>query len=242
MVSEVTVAIWPVAVSAAQFATLYTILSAEERQRAAKMRAETGKEFIVCRSVMRNLLAQQLGCRPTDIEFGVESAGKPRIIHPQSDVAFNVAHSGGMCALAIGRARNLGVDIELCRPGFNEILESAFSPDEAAEFGRLHHEAQNQAFFRAWVVKEAYLKATGEGLAGDLKSLGVIWPTGSSVQPVSVRGSAAAIAHWRIYSFDVTENIVGAVAIERNGTPQEKIEVRHIAATDKLVHIFGTTQ
>src|SRR5262249_8367242 len=52
----------------------------------------------------------------------------------------------------------------------------------AAELARLDAcSAQAGAlFFRYWTLKEAYLKATGAGLAGLLRALGVLWGAGAS--------------------------------------------------------------
>ena len=47
------------------------------------------------------------------------------------------------------------------------------APEEAAEIFRFSGRGRTRAFYRCWVLKEAYLKAVGIGLAGGLDSFAV---------------------------------------------------------------------
>jgi 4'-phosphopantetheinyl transferase len=230
----VTVAIWPLAVSAARLAALRGVLSPDEQARADKMRLETAmQEFVASRGVARLLLAAECACAPGDIAFATGKHGKPHLDGPSHDLSFNLSHSSGYCALAIGPAGRIGVDIEALRPTVGDLAKSVFTPREAALYAAIPDADRMRAFFRAWVAKEAYLKATGDGLAGGLKSLEVRPTTGPDVQLMAIRGDEAAPRSWQFHGFDVTDTIVGAVAVE-TGERAVGIRLRRIDAEHDL--------
>ena len=230
---NVTVTIWPLAVSAARLDTLRALLSPAEQVRAGRIQRETvAREFIASRGVVRELLALECGCAPGDIAFGTAAHGKPYFERPSPPFAFNISHSGGYCALAIGAVARVGVDIEAVRATVGDLASSVLAPNEAAQYAALPPAERMRAFFRCWVAKEAYLKATGEGLAGGLKSLELAMTADAAVRPVAIRGDAAALAAWRFTGFEVGEAIVGAVAIE-SSDPVE-VCIRYIDAEQTL--------
>lgn len=226
----VTVTIWPLAVAGPRLEALRAILSADEQARIGKMRLESAaREFIISRGVARELLAAARGCAPGDIAFATGRHGKPLLERPLSAPSFNLSHSGGFCALAIGSCPHLGVDIEEIRPTVGDLARSVFSPLEATRYAAIDEADRMRAFFRAWVAKEAYLKATGDGLAGGLMSLELDLTTHPEIRPLAIRGDKASALRWQFHAFDVSATIVGAVAVETGGRSHE-IEIRHIEA------------
>lgn len=231
---SVTVAIWSLSVSTPRLAALHAILSPDEQSRAARILQQAAvHEYIASRGVARELLALYCGCAPGDIAFGTGAHGKLHLERPQPAMAFNLSHSGGFCALATAGAARVGVDIETIRLTVNDLASSVFTPREAIRYAAISPTGQMRAFFRAWVAKEAYLKATGEGLGGGLRSLEVDPAAGSEILPIAIRGSVAALAQWQFHGFDVNDAIVGAVAIETGGTTVE-IKVHHVNAERSL--------
>lgn len=80
--------------------------------------------------------------------------------------AFSVAHSAGVAVISFAQAP-LGVDVESIHE-IPEMLDIAKQFLCSREFGDLiasPPEQRQRAFFAARTEKEAYLKATGEGLA-----------------------------------------------------------------------------
>jgi 4'-phosphopantetheinyl transferase len=228
--AKITVSIWPLAVSSARLAALRGLLSADEQERAAKIKLESvAREFVASRGIARELLADACGCAPSELVFAVGFRGKPRIEQPSGPLGFNLSHSGGYCALAIGNYTRLGVDIEQVRVTVGDIAKNVFSPREAARYATFPPADQMRVFFRAWVAKEAYLKATGAGLAGGLKSLELDLTADPQTRPFAIDADRDAPGAWRLHGFDVSETIVGALAVETGGR-EVAIEVRHIEA------------
>lgn len=221
----VDVSFWSALVSDTRLRGLVECLSPEERLRAEKIRDKlAAREFIAGRSVMKQLLSTYCGADAANLSLKYGSSGKPYI--EDGNVAFNLSHSAGTCALALGRVKNLGIDVELVSSGAHIVADDVFNPDEAEQFAALPLSEQTEAFFRAWVVKEAYLKATGEGLAGGMKSLEVRFAPGPVAVPVAIQGRDD-FAKWRFSSFDVGAGLVGAVAVDAADRDME-IRIEHL--------------
>ena len=107
--------------------------------------------------------------------------------------------------------RNVGIDVEKAKRDFNarEIAERYFSASECAELLSLPSEVQTQAFFRCWTRKEAFLKASGEGLHIPLDSFSVSLTPG---KPASFRSGVDA--KWRIHDFTAWPNRPAALVYD----------------------------
>jgi 4'-phosphopantetheinyl transferase len=193
------------------------ILSPDERERAAGFLAERERRrFIVCRGVLRVLLGRYLGTAPSAVELRYGPHGKPAVgPGGGADLRFSVSHSRGLALYAIARGRDVGVDVEYLRADFpvEDIAQRFFSAREAAELRRLDAAGRVHAFFRAWTRKEAYLKATGEGLSAALRTVEV------SLLPHESPALLATPApdetpRWQLAEPFVADGYVAAVAVE----------------------------
>jgi 4'-phosphopantetheinyl transferase len=222
--ATVTVSIWPLAASAARLAVFRTGLSVDEQDRANKFKHEpAAREFIIGRGMTKELLALACGRPQATIVLAAGFRGKPYLVNPPSRLAFNLSHSGGYCALAVGAVKAIGVDIEALRDTVGDLAKNVFTEREAAAYAAVAPADRRRVFFRGWVAKEAYLKATGQGLAGGLKSLELDLSAVPEIRPLAIEGDAEATQAWHFEGFDVAGSIAGAVAI---ATGDREIEVR----------------
>ena len=151
-----------------------TTLSPDERERAARFKFERDRHhFIARRRLLRKILGDHLNVSPEKLVFNYEAKGKPKL----PGLHFNASHSNGMVLIAISPQVPIGVDIEFIRPmeDMAQITKSFFSPPERAQV------KNEKDFFRFWSRKEAFLKATGEGLSDRLTEMDV---TGDSYEGV----------------------------------------------------------
>lgn len=153
----------------------WDLLDGAERERAGRIRhASTRRCFVRTRSALRSLLGRYLGRDPSRIEFTLGDKGKPRLAGTETDqgLVFNVSHSGdrGLIALALDTA--LGVDVERVRAMAHRegMAERCFAPGELAWWRDLPEEHRQAAFFGFWCCKEAFVKATGEGITLGLQA------------------------------------------------------------------------
>ena len=145
-----------------------SLLSDDELFRARRfVRDEDRIRFILARSTRRELLARALGCDPRRLSFEAGPFGKPRLARGfAGPLEFNTSHAGNWVLHAIADIP-VGVDVEQADPGiavFDE-LAWALSPQERDDVARHPEPARSLALASAWARKEAYLKATGEGLS-----------------------------------------------------------------------------
>ena len=157
---------------------LWQFLSEDERSRANQFKRERLKtNFVAARGNLRIILAQWLNCEPREIYFQYGDLGKPYLQDSQG-IYFNLAHSQDLAIYAVSRDREVGIDLEFMNPNcdFEGIAQRYFSPSEQQvikDLGDRDKDLAIQAFYRAWTLKEAYGKATGQGIANLLESLEV---------------------------------------------------------------------
>ena len=88
-------------------------LAPEERERASNYPAgPPRRRFLTSRASLRSLLSGYLGVPPGELRLAYGEQGKPSLREPETDLAFNLSHSGDLLLLAFGRGRELGIDVE----------------------------------------------------------------------------------------------------------------------------------
>ncbi len=145
---------------------LVQILSDEERIRAARFRFERDKKnFIEARGFLRIILGRYLKTSPHKLRFEYNKYGKPSIAKIHREIKFNLSHSDGLALYAVTREREIGVDLERIKPDFIEegMVSFCLTPRETAHFQMLSETERVSFFFDCWTLKEAYLKASGDG-------------------------------------------------------------------------------
>ena len=124
--------------------------------------------FVICRGILRELLGQYLGRDASTINFCSGPFGKPEIagLPDHGPLYFNASRSGGFAVYAVTSAGPVGVDIERVRriADFDFIASRFFSPLDAGRLMALPPDRQMDEFFVCWTRREAFVKATGEGL------------------------------------------------------------------------------
>ncbi len=144
-------------------------LDDEERSRAARfVHDHDRRQFIAAHAMLRGLLQRLAGKPAAEWKFAIGSRGKPALHpdHGMDRLNFNISHTRGAVACAMTLDHPIGVDIEhVERPGrLLEIANSYFAPDELAILHAAPEAEQRTVFFRLWTLKEAYIKARGDGL------------------------------------------------------------------------------
>jgi len=131
--------------------------------------------FIAAHMLARAVLGQLLGAPPAACRFVNGSNGKPvaYLGARPAPVAFNLSHTRGMVGLAAVRRADWDIGFDLEGESRNVSLEIArdyFGEAEVAWLESLDEHAKPTGFLELWTLKEAFIKATGEGFSADLKS------------------------------------------------------------------------
>lgn len=141
-------------------------LSEPERAHAARLRVGASR-WAAARAALRAVLARYLDVLPTRVAFVTGAEGKPRLAPgPGADLRFNLSHSGGLALVAVRLGREVGVDLEELRDRVDgdAVAREFFDEPERARLAALAAAGQPQAFFSAWVRREALAKASGRGI------------------------------------------------------------------------------
>ncbi|NET02385.1 MAG: 4'-phosphopantetheinyl transferase superfamily protein [Sphaerospermopsis sp. SIO1G1] len=185
-------------------------LSTDEIARAKRFYfPEHQERFIIGRGSLRMILGKYLKIAPTDIEFNYNERGKPFLSSQfqGSGIFFNLSHSQDLGLLGVSYQQLIGVDLEYMRPmtDLENLAKRFFLNLEYEVIKSLDAETQQQVFFRYWTCKEAYLKATGDGLV-KLEDIGVELQLHQTAQ-LLVTGN------WQLQEFTPAENFAAAVVV-----------------------------
>jgi 4'-phosphopantetheinyl transferase len=192
-------------------------LADDEHERAERFYFERDRRrFTVARGALRAILGGYLRMEPAAIEFEYGSRGKPSIAARLGrSLAFNVSHSGELALIACSPYGDLGVDIEEMRllVDADEMAAQFFSEREVATLRSLPAVSHNEAFFRCWTRKEAYVKAVGDGLSRPLDAFDVTFAPGDA-PALRIDGDDNETRHWALYALDVPRGYAGALVTD----------------------------
>ncbi len=147
-------------------------LDEAERQRATRLvREDIRRQYVLAHGGLRAVLSRYLDINPDEVSLGRTEAGKPflaRGVWGHSAITFNLSHAHNRALIAVSKAQEVGVDLELVRSNVEvvKLSERYFAPSEHAVITQATEAQRAMIFFRYWVVKEAVLKAQGIGLGG----------------------------------------------------------------------------
>ncbi|OKH24202.1 4'-phosphopantetheinyl transferase [Hydrococcus rivularis NIES-593] len=211
--------------SADKIEELAHILSADEKARAERFYFQQHRHrYIVARGTLRRILGHYLAIAPNRIEFEYSSRGKPKLAQSfgANGMQFNLSHSQDLALYGFARDRAIGVDLEYIRPitDAQTIAQRFFSARESAIIDALPESERLMAFFRGWTAKEAYLKATGDGLAGSLDRVEVSLAPNEPMRLLAIDGDVQAAARWHLHAIAPATNYVATVAVEGQSNSQ----------------------
>ena len=184
----------------------------DERARADRFRLEPlRRRYTAGRGRLRALLSRYVGLPPAEVALDSGPHGKPALANPATGIEFNLSHSGEVALIALSRRRAVGVDVEGTerQVAWDQVASRFFSPRERQALGALPEGQRRTAFFRCWTRKEAYVKATGQGLALGLTRFAVTLAPQEPPAVAWVEGGRGE--DWGLADVDPGPGCVGAV-------------------------------
>lgn len=214
------------AIAEADWPVLSALLPAAEQARAQRFHFRRDWEsYTAAHALLRGTLSllaagAGLSVAPADWRFSIGAHGKPEPILPEGAPPFrvNLSHTRGLAAVAVALDREVGVDVEwLDRTNLTiDLADRFFAPAECAQLVGLSPEAEKDALFAFWTLKEAYIKAVGMGLALPLGAFAY------TLDPLSIAFDARIQdepAHWFFRRLRPTEGHVLGLAL-RHEAPE----------------------
>ncbi len=153
-------------------------LSEDECERADRLKIEEKKkQFVIARGALRKLLANCLSVTVAEISFSYGQHNKPCIQqqYENRSIEFNLSHSGDYVLIAMTLDNKIGIDIEKINYeiDYQSLSNRFFSEKEKEELTKIVKDDRLDAFYRGWVRKESFIKATGKGIAFGLDQFSV---------------------------------------------------------------------
>jgi 4'-phosphopantetheinyl transferase len=194
------------------------LLSSAERERAARFKFDKHRwPYVVAHAGLRSILSQYLKTGPADLQFVTGINGKPSLAleFAGGGLQFNLSHSHEMALLGVTCRHEIGVDIEWIKEdyGFDEVAERFFTAKEVSELRALPNSLQRQAFFKSWTSKEAFLKAKGTGLSGNLDEVEIALAENQRVR------IDARVPGWTLMELNPGGTYEAAVVVEGGSLP-----------------------
>lgn len=161
----------------------YSLMDESQRARNLRFsRQELRDSDAITRALQRTVLSEYADISPSEWTFSQDAAGKPYIAAPTTNLSFNLSHTREWVVCAVARHPFIGIDIEHSERNSKIVLlaERFFSREECKALISLPAAQQKSRFFDYWTLKEAYIKARGEGISLGLNRFGFeLSPTGS---------------------------------------------------------------
>jgi len=192
-----------------------SLLSKDENQRASRFKFKKDKDcYIITRGILRLLLASYLKIEVKEISFKYTSYDKPLLAF-ESELKFNVSHSGNRAVFAFFKGTEIGVDIEKIKTDFDvlELAQNFFSKTEIASLEKQPKSELARAFFRCWTRKESFIKAEGSGLSFPLDKFTVSLNHDLEADLLETEWNPLEKDQWQLFSFVPFIDYIGAVAV-----------------------------
>ncbi|GAB3567283.1 4'-phosphopantetheinyl transferase superfamily protein [Spirosoma luteolum] len=207
-------AVWRLAVPATDelLAEAQELFTAGERDRADRFRqAADRRRFLLGRLLARSLAGAYTGQPAATVELVTGPQGKPDL-NPALGWHLNLSHAGNWVVLALDR-QPLGVDVEWCRPDLplDLMVSSSLQPTEQAVVARSSDPTGQ--FYTYWTRKEAFVKATGQGLPDTFHEISVL--DGVNLAPAALLTLGQ---NWLVRSFTVEPGYPAALATSTDTT------------------------
>jgi 4'-phosphopantetheinyl transferase len=219
-ISAHTVHVWraDLGVEAAYLRRLEKNLSADERKRASRFRfARDRDRFVGARGLLREILALYLNATPGRLRFDYGAHGKPFLAREEhSSLCFNLSHSFDVMLLAIAHKREVGVDVEGVRSiglATDELGDTVLSEPEKQVLARCGGQDKRTTFLRFWTLKEAFIKADGQGVSLPLERIDVSVSEGR-VAVLETTDEWRTCSRWKLRTLAPLPGYVAALAAE----------------------------
>lgn len=208
------------------------LLCADELKRLGRFAFEKDRLlYLVSRAQIRCVLSLYEKVEPQDWRFRSNRFGRPEIADGEisARLRFNISHTEGMTVSAVARGVEVGVDVEnwARREALMEVAESVFTTGEFAALGKLKGESRRRRFFELWTLKEAYVKARGQGLSIPLRRFA--FDLSETLPAIRVEFDAElgeAARDWQFQLLRPTGEHQVGLAILKGASPDKKVTVR----------------
>jgi 4'-phosphopantetheinyl transferase len=210
-----TVTVWTMQVDAPSAAALsrwHALLDSREVAQAARFHADKDRNlYVAAHSLTRALLAH-IGEKPAAAwQFAETEKSKPEIIDNESNLEFSLSHTAGLVACAVAHFP-VGIDTESSdrKHKHADMAQTVLAPSEFALLTAYPFDRQPEIFLRLWTLREAYVKATGQGISFPHEDFAF------TLDPLAIHFADKNLcAVWQFSTWDENRHIISLAASQR---------------------------
>lgn len=198
-----------------QVGSLLPLLTQEERQRGERLvSTRLRQRFFISHAILRLILSTYLEESPEEIQFKKATHGKPSL--DGYPLQFNMTHSEDVALYVITSNTEVGIDVEYLKRmhDMDALVKRFFSKRENKEYQSFIGVERRLAFYRAWTRKEAYLKATGQGLSYPLDHFDVSLAADGMRCLLRINDSDEEASAWTVFSFEPFQDYLASIALK----------------------------
>ena len=199
----------------------FSWLSAEEQAHCATFRTERSRhDYLATRALCRSTLSRYADVDPADWSFRAGWNGKPEVTGPAqfTSLRFNLARTSGLVVCAVSRAGEIGVDAEETSRSIDvaQMARHFLSRREQALIEGLSANQRRERLFEQWVVREAYFKGRGTGIA--------LAPERFTIE-FDENGQPLPVGTWHLFVTRPSATHIAALAVcQRLDSPRIRVE------------------
>ena len=192
------------------------VLDSQELARARRFRFAIDRHaYVAAHALARSMVAEVARTTPVAVQFAAGPDGKPRLAAApaQSRVQFNISRSRSHVACGVTLTDELGIDVEgVSHADVLALAERYFAPAEVEMMRQATPDQRGLLFAKLWTLKEAFVKATGEGLRRSLDDFSF------TLDPIAIRFRGASQTggrDWQFAQLCLDSERVIAIAVRR---------------------------
>ncbi len=230
--TNATVTIWTMRVgmpSPSALARWQAVLDEHETAQAARFRVGDNRYgYIAAHALARSLLATLGGQPPAAWKFRKTEKGKPEIADPATGLQFSLSHTNGFVACAAASGFAVGIDAESRERKLitADVVKAVLASGELAHLRTLPDERHQETFLRFWTLREAYVKATGQGISYPREDFSFV------LDPAAIQfANGSDSSTWQFFAWHEVPHIVSLAA---NHSGKINLEKRHLTEGDLL--------
>lgn len=193
----------------------WSVLDSAEQVIASKVRSKNRhNEYVHIHGLLRYQLGLILNHPPERLVINRSQTGKP-YLGDYPKLVFNISHSAEHFIIAIATDCQLGIDVECIRPRKNirGLVSKCFAQVEQDYWNQLSEPEQIKAFYQFWTRKEAFVKATGHGIALGIDRC-VINPMNINVFN-NIPEDIGVIDDWFIHEIPIKQDYCAALVTDK---------------------------
>jgi 4'-phosphopantetheinyl transferase len=171
--------------------------------------AQNRSEYLATHATLRIALSHHLARPASAWSFRYDQYGKPALT-PEMGIRFNLSNTLGLAVCLIARDADVGVDVEPYQHAAKiiEVASEVFSTDEIAQLSALAEVDRLNRALSLWTLKEAYIKARGQGMSLPLRKISFLFDDSRGIRFELDPSFADRASRWRFCLLDCANHRV----------------------------------